>query len=216
MTGEGASPLPTGAAPQVLCAHDALVPVRDLRAHPANPNRHPDEQVALLANVIRGNGWRVPITVSSRSGYIVRGHARAAAARLLGLAVAPVDRQDYPDEAAELADLVADNKVAELADMDYQAVAAILRDIPADAHPLTAYRDFEIGPLLAAVWGGGVEPGDDAVPRGAILELTVGQAVPVRAAIAAVRLEPDCAGLADGAAVATFCRRWAATEASGG
>ena len=64
----------------VFCAHDAIVPLKDLRPNPKNPNQHPPEQIKLLASIIRATGWRGPITVSKRSGYIVKGHGRMMAA----------------------------------------------------------------------------------------------------------------------------------------
>src|SRR5262249_14764674 len=57
----------------VHCAYDQLVRVADLKPHPKNPNTHSAAQVAAIAAVIEGNGWRAPITVSNRSGFITRG-----------------------------------------------------------------------------------------------------------------------------------------------
>ena len=37
----------------VFCAHDAIVPLKDLRPNPKNPNQHPPEQIKLLASIIR-------------------------------------------------------------------------------------------------------------------------------------------------------------------
>ena len=67
----------------VFCAHDAIVPLKDLRPNPKNPNQHPPEQIKLLASIIRATGWRAPITVSKRSGLVTKGHGRlmAGAAR---------------------------------------------------------------------------------------------------------------------------------------
>ena len=87
----------------VFCAHDAIVPIKDLQPNPKNPNQHPPEQIKLLASVIRATGWRGPITVSTRSGYIVKGHGRLMAAELDDLKEAPVDYQNYASEAEELA-----------------------------------------------------------------------------------------------------------------
>lgn len=42
----------------VFCAHDAIVPLKDLRPNPKNPNQHPPEQIKLLASIIRATGWR--------------------------------------------------------------------------------------------------------------------------------------------------------------
>ena len=116
-----------GAFP-VFCAFDEIVELENIRPNPKNPNRHPQEQIDLLVEVIRHRGWRAPVTVSTLSGLIVRGHARFTAARQLGCPV-PVDYQDYPSEAEELADLVADNRLAELADLDEKALADIFSDL---------------------------------------------------------------------------------------
>ena len=109
----------------VYCAHDAVVPVSEMRPNPKNPNTHPEEQLKRLGAIIRGAGWRNPITVSTRSGLIVRGHGRLAAAQMEGLTEVPVDYQNYASDAEELADLVADNRIAELADPDMQKLAEI-------------------------------------------------------------------------------------------
>lgn len=29
----------------VFCAHDKIVPIKDLRENPLNPNKHPDDQI---------------------------------------------------------------------------------------------------------------------------------------------------------------------------
>jgi len=94
-------------------------------ANPRNPNTHGDSQIALLAKIIRAQGWRAPITVSNRSGFIVKGHGRLQAARLLQVAQVPVERQDYATEADEWQDMIADNRIAELAEINN----AILKDL---------------------------------------------------------------------------------------
>lgn len=122
---------PRASAPdglQVYCAYDEIVELDRLRPNPQNPNRHPQEQVRLLANILRRQGWRAPITVSRRSGYIVRGHARRLAGYEAGGAYAPVEYQEYESDAAETADLIADNRIAELAVLDEDAIAALLQE----------------------------------------------------------------------------------------
>lgn len=109
----------------VYCAHTEIVSLAKLVPNPRNPNQHPEAQVRALAHVIEGNGWRQPITVSTRSGFVVKGHGRLLAARHLGLDAAPVDFQDYATEAEEWADLIADNRLAELSEIDN----TILRDL---------------------------------------------------------------------------------------
>src|SRR5262245_5749664 len=70
--------------PAVRCAFDVMVGIEKLVTNPRNPNQHPQTQIALLAKVINHQGWRSPIVVSNRSGFIVAGHGRFEAAKLLG------------------------------------------------------------------------------------------------------------------------------------
>ena len=97
----------------VFCAYDEIIPTAKALPNPQNPNQHPDKQINLLAEIIKQQGWRAPITISTRSGYIVRGHGRLMAARLLGAESVPVDFQNYESEAAEKADMIADNRIAD-------------------------------------------------------------------------------------------------------
>src|SRR5205809_3315449 len=83
---------------EIHCAYDQLVQVADLKPHPKNPNTHSAAQVAAIAAVIEGKGWRAPITVSNRSGLITRGHGRLQAALLLGCEQAAADFQDYASD----------------------------------------------------------------------------------------------------------------------
>ena len=118
----------TDSSVAVNCAYVRMERTDSLKPNPRNPNTHPEEQIKLLANIIAKTGWRSPIVVSKRSGFVVKGHGRLMAAQLLGLKSVPVDFQDYDSDEAELADMVADNRIAELAEFD----RAILKDILAD------------------------------------------------------------------------------------
>ena len=137
----------------VFCAHDAIVDVAKLVPNPKNPNQHPDSQIQLLGRIIRQAGWRQPITVSKRSGFIVKGHGRLAAALLEGMKEAPVDYQNYTTEAEEYADLVADNRIAELAETDNRLLADIFAEIDTGEIPmeLTGYTEDEVESLVTAL-----------------------------------------------------------------
>ena len=138
----------------VHCAHSELVDPRTLKPNPGNPNRHSAHQIQLLAAIIQEQGWRSPITVSKRSGLIVRGHGRLEAALLMGCETVPVDRQDYESEAAELADLLADNRLSELAELDeddLKRVVERMREVdPSFDVELTGFMEDEIAKLFAA------------------------------------------------------------------
>lgn len=110
---------------KVWCIYDELMPVKDILPNPDNPNRHPHEQIQRLKKIIVAQGWRNAITVSRRSGFIVKGHARLTVAQLIGAEFAPVEFQDYETDADEIADLLADNIIAELAIFDEEAAAKL-------------------------------------------------------------------------------------------
>ena len=137
----------------VYCAHDAIVDVAKMVPNPRNPNQHPDEQIQLLGRIIRQAGWRQPITVSTRSGFIVKGHGRLAAALLEGVKEVPVDYQNYASEAEEYADLVADNRIAELAEIDNKMLADIFADIDTGEIPLelTGFSEKEVESLITGL-----------------------------------------------------------------
>lgn len=113
----------------VFCAFDEIIPTAKAVPNPQNPNKHPDKQINLLAEIIKQQGWRAPITISNRSGYIVRGHGRLLAAQLLGTESVPVDFQNYESDAAERADMIADNRLSEFSDLDEDILAELLNEI---------------------------------------------------------------------------------------
>lgn len=113
---------------KVHCAHDRMVNIRELVPNPRNPNTHPEEQIKLLADIIKTTGWRAPITVSTLSGMVVKGHGRLMAAELLGCEAVPVDFQDYENESLELADLMADNRISELSEIDHKKLLNLFEE----------------------------------------------------------------------------------------
>ena len=138
----------------VYCAHDEIVPIGMMRPNPKNPNKHPQEQLEKLGKIIRGNGWRNPITVSTRSGLIVKGHGRLLTAELEEFKEVPVEYQNYESEEAELADLTADNRIAELAEIDSKMLTEIFADIDTGAidFELSGYSEGEYEKLATAIY----------------------------------------------------------------
>lgn len=139
--------------PPVRCAHSKMLPVSTLQRHPRNPNTHPEAQIKLLANIIAKSGFRSPIVVSNRSGFITKGHGRLDAALLLGMKFVPVDFQDYESDEAEMADMVADNQIASLAEMDRAVLKDILQELDTGAFDmlLTGFDIAGIESLMTAI-----------------------------------------------------------------
>ena len=78
----------------IFCAHTEIVETEKLIPNPKNPNRHPEAQIKLLAKIIKAQGFRNPIVVSKRSGFVIKGHGRLDAAKLLEMLTVPVDFQE--------------------------------------------------------------------------------------------------------------------------
>ena len=113
----------------VWCRFDEGITLENLVPHPRNYNKHPDTQIALLAKIIKAQGRRNPVVVSKRSGFVVKGHGRIEAARLMQVDAVPVEYQDYETEAAEYADMIADNRIAELAEPDNAMLKDLLQEL---------------------------------------------------------------------------------------
>ena len=96
----------------------------DLREFPGNPRTHPERQIAALRQSIRRHGIVKPIVIRP-DGTILAGHGLVIAARAEALMEVPVSVYDRCD--ADCAALVlADNRIAQLADDDGDALERLL------------------------------------------------------------------------------------------
>ena len=88
------------------------VPLKEIKPYKNNAKKHPEEQVANVAESIRTLGWRQPI-VLDKDGVIIIGHGRFLAAKKLGLETAPCHyATDLTDEQVKKLRLL-DNKLNE-------------------------------------------------------------------------------------------------------
>ena len=128
------------------CAYDKIVDVEKLVPNPRNPNKHPEKQIKMLAKIIKHQGQRSPVVVSNRSGFITKGHGKHKAIQSLGWSKIAVDYQDYDSEAQEFQDMVADNKIAELADHDDNFMIEGIHDLNLEKSDfeLLGMGDFEL------------------------------------------------------------------------
>lgn len=131
----------------IHCSYDELVPIKDLKPHPKNRNKHPSEQIDRLAKIITYQGIRSPIKVSKRSGYITAGHGRLEAFRKLKIKKAPVNFQDYETDEQEYADIQSDNAVALWAELDLSGINTDIADLGPDFDlDLLGIKDFVLEP----------------------------------------------------------------------
>jgi ParB-like chromosome segregation protein Spo0J len=124
--------------------------VDDLHLDPANVRRHPDKNLdAIKASLVRF-GQQKPIVVNA-DNVVIAGNGTLAAARALGWATIQVVRSDLAGVDAT-AYAIADNRTAELAEWDDQALAETLRAIQSDPSidvAVTGYNNDEVDSLIA-------------------------------------------------------------------
>ena len=124
------------------------VKIDDLRPFERNPKIHPESQLKKLEKSISEFGWTNPV-LATKEGMIVAGHARVEAAKRLNLSEVPVIYLDMPYEKA-IAYVVADNRLAELAETDVEKLSDILNElieIPDFDIELTGFNLDEIGEI---------------------------------------------------------------------
>ena len=130
---------------KIRCLYDALVPISELKPHNKNRNKHPDEQIRRLADILEYQGFRYPIKVSRLSGFITSGHGRLQAALMLGMEAVPVNYQEYESSEQEYADLIADNSIALFAELDLAGINMDLGDLGPDFNiELLGLKDFRL------------------------------------------------------------------------
>lgn len=105
-------------------------PIGEVHPYPNNP-RNNDDAVEYVANSIREFGWQQPIVVDTDS-TIIAGHTRLKAAKMLGMETVPVVVADNLTPAQVNAYRLADNKVAEAATWDMEALAVELEGLEVD------------------------------------------------------------------------------------
>ena len=105
-----------------------MMPVSSIRPYENNPRKN-DNAVDKVAASIQEFGFKVPM-ILDKNGVIVAGHTRLKAALKLGLKEVPVILADDLTDEQVKAFRLADNKTAELADWDFEALKKELAEIP--------------------------------------------------------------------------------------
>ena len=126
----------------------AYRPTGSIRVSARNARTHSPEQVAEIAASIKRFGFANPILLD-RTGEIIAGHGRLAAAVQLGLAEVPTIGLDVtPVQARALR--LADNKIAINAGWDEELLRSELLDLQAEDWDIgeLGFDDEELGAML--------------------------------------------------------------------
>src|SRR3990167_2935122 len=109
-----------------------------------NAKKHTEMQIKQVAESIRNFGFAQPIVVDKK-GVVIVGHARLAAAKLLGLRDVPVIKVNLSEQQAK-AYRLADNKLNE-SDWDMDLVIGELKELDSGLVDLTGFdKDLLIEP----------------------------------------------------------------------
>jgi hypothetical protein len=117
-----------------------LQPIDDVTPHPRNYN---NGDVEAIGESIEVNGMYRPLYVQRSSGYIIAGNHTWQACKELGASEIPVVYLDVDDNTA-LRIMLADNKVASLAQPDNALLLELLDNLAADDSLLgTGYKEYD-------------------------------------------------------------------------
>lgn len=146
----------------------------DLVSDPANARRHPERNLSSIEASLRTYGQRKPIVVRRGGMVVTAGNGTLEAARRLGwthLAAVVVD--DDPITATGYA--ISDNRTAELAEWDEEALGKLLTELRAEDVDLGSlgWSDEDLERLLDELEGGeeggeGEDPGAGDPPEVAV------------------------------------------------
>jgi hypothetical protein len=138
-----------------------LVALEEIVPNPKNPNAHTDQQIERLCKIIQAQGFRSPLVVSKRSGFLIAGHGRLMAAKLLDMKTVPVIYQDFENEALEYAHMTADNAISEWASLDRSQINIDMLELgPEFDIDLLGLREFTLEPPCVEI-DDEFDPNDD-------------------------------------------------------
>lgn len=111
-------------APQQI----TLRAVADLQPYARNTRTHSEQQVLQIAASIREFGFNNPVLIAP-DGQIIAGHGRVMAAQSLGLQQVPCVVLGHLSPEQRRAYVIADNRIAELAEWDQTMLQSEMADL---------------------------------------------------------------------------------------
>lgn len=121
------------------------VPVTDLIPHPENPRQG---DVGMLTTLLQHHGQTRPIVANRRTRHILAGNHVTAAAAQLGWPTVWVAWVDT-DDAGEKRILIADNRTADLAEYDMEALGRTVASLGADSLAGTGFSLEDLNDIIA-------------------------------------------------------------------
>jgi len=124
-----------------------IAKIESIVPHPKNPNKHSDLQILRLSKLIQNTGFRSPLIVSNQSGFLIVGHCRLMAAKLLKMESVPVIFQDFKNEAEEYQFMTADNAIASWSELNKEQIKLDIEEFEDFEIDLLGIKDFDFDGL---------------------------------------------------------------------
>lgn len=143
-----------------------MTKLSEIKPYERNPRIIPQAAVDAVAKSIAAFGFRQPIVVDSH-GVILAGHTRYRAAQQLGLAEVPVVWQADITDVQARGYRIADNKTAEIAAWDRDALDVEVRELAeldVDALDSLGMSDWELDRILHDDADAGTAPDGACAP----------------------------------------------------
>lgn len=144
--------------------------IKSIKAYSKNPRKN-DAAVDAVAASVREFGWKQPLVIDPSTMEIVAGHTRYKAAKKLGCKTVPCVMADDLTAEQIKAYRLADNKTAELAEWDFNALEAELFEL-SEAFDMDDFG-FDIDKISADEFGDEFSLPDDDKPAMRTITLTL-------------------------------------------
>lgn len=130
-----------------------LVDINLLVPYKKNMNKHTDEQIDRLIELIKYQGFRDPIIAQKGTNIIAAGHGRVEAAKKMGLEKVPVSYQEFANEEQFYSFVVSHNAINAAqwgGGLDFSKINVDIQELGPDLNiDLLGIKDFQIEPLDA-------------------------------------------------------------------
>lgn len=167
-TADRAKLLTANKVPVALDLKTEVVPIKSLKPYRRNARKHSNQQVGQIAKSIEQFGFINPILIDGKN-RIIRGHGSVRAANLLAMTSVPATRIEHLSDAQRRAYIIADNRLAELAEWDDEILAIELQELTSiDLDFDITITGFEIGEIDLRIDGldaSGTEDEADMLPE---------------------------------------------------
>jgi hypothetical protein len=180
--------------------------IKSVILDPNNARLHPEKNLRGIVASMRRYGQRKNVVVNARTGHIEAGNGTLLAALELGWEYVAASFED-DDHATAQGFALTDNRTAELAKWDYEALSRQMveqRDFGVDLEDL-GWEPHEYEPLVAANW----EPPRVDAPRnqpGHVVSFTAEQWEIVEATIESVKKSSQLSKPAE--ILTAVCKHW--------